>query len=108
MRSLSHLGLAAVLFGSTCVYAQVAPAPAPPAVTPGTAGTAPTVSSDPTEQNPAGTPMPLPKVDPSTLPDTSRPDAAAERPEGCEEGGRSCRQGESRRHPPDRFAAFAG
>ena len=79
MRSLSRLGLAAVLLGSTCVYAQVTPTPVPPAATPpsttpGTAGSAPTVNSDPPEQNPAGTPAPLPKVDPSTLPDTSKPD----------------------------------
>ena len=67
------------------LYAQTTtPAPTPttapqttpqttPTATPGTAGTPPTVSSDPTEQNPAGTPRPLPRVDPSTLPVTSRP-----------------------------------
>ena len=84
MRSLSHLGLAAVLLSSTCVYAQVTPAtPAPttlppsttsPTTSPGTAGTTPpSVSSVPADQNPAGTPAPLPKVDPSTLPDTPHP-----------------------------------
>ena len=77
MRSLTHLGIAAVLLTSTSLYAQTTPPPVPTATpaptSPGTAGSPPTVSSDPTEQNPAGTPAPLPKVDPSTLPDTTTP-----------------------------------
>ncbi len=68
MRSLTPLGLVAVLLTAPALYAQATPNP-----TPGTAGTPPSVTADPTTQNPAGTPQPLPKVDPSTLPDTSKP-----------------------------------
>ena len=76
--SLPRLGIAAILLAGPMLYAQTTTTPpatpsTPSSPTAGTDGTPPTVSSDPTEESPAGTPRPLPKVDPSTLPDSSQP-----------------------------------
>ena len=67
MRTL--FGLAAAALFSPVLCAQVVATPGTP--TP----TADPTSQTPSTQNPAGTPTPLPKVDPSTLPDTGRTDA---------------------------------